>query len=141
MRHFVGQAVNHVVAPARPPEAVFGPEPPHTWCYYFEKADLARQMGDWDQVIAWGEQAAQQGFAPAEPTEKLIFAEAYARRARWQDAARLVEDAIQERSFLKSEVCKLWWRVARETPASPENQAALDGAYRQFQCPQEPPKG
>ena len=28
--------------------AVYSPEPVHGWCYYFEQADLARQMGDWD---------------------------------------------------------------------------------------------
>jgi len=32
------------------PEDIFGKEPPHTWCYYYEKAELARQAGDWEQV-------------------------------------------------------------------------------------------
>lgn len=26
--------------------AAYGAEPAHGWCYYFEKADLARQLGD-----------------------------------------------------------------------------------------------
>jgi len=42
---------------ALPPAAVFGDEPVHGWCYYFEKAELARQQGDWQQVAALGEQA------------------------------------------------------------------------------------
>jgi len=34
-----------------PPDPdIFGPEPEHTWCYYYEKADLARQLEDWEQV-------------------------------------------------------------------------------------------
>ena len=43
----VGQIV--VDAPGvRPPAAVFGPEPEHGWCYFFQKADLARQSQDWN---------------------------------------------------------------------------------------------
>lgn len=30
------------VRPDYPPETIFGPEPAHTWCYYYQKADLAR---------------------------------------------------------------------------------------------------
>ncbi|HSK65781.1 MAG TPA: hypothetical protein VK888_02560, partial [Anaerolineales bacterium] len=30
---------------------IYGPEPEHGWCYHFQKADLARQLGDWEQVV------------------------------------------------------------------------------------------
>jgi len=36
--------------PARPPEEIFGREPEHGWCYYFEKAELARQKENWTEV-------------------------------------------------------------------------------------------
>ena len=36
--------------PHLPPEYLFGPEPEHGWCYYFQKADLARQTGDWEEI-------------------------------------------------------------------------------------------
>ena len=45
--------------PAVPPLTQFGKEPAHGWCYYFEKADLARQQQDWQQVAALGDQAFQ----------------------------------------------------------------------------------
>ncbi len=41
-------------ASAKPPEQIFGPEPEPGWCYYFEKAELARQMGDWQEVCQAG---------------------------------------------------------------------------------------
>ena len=34
-----------------PPAQIFGPEPEHDWCYYYQKASLARQMGDWQEVV------------------------------------------------------------------------------------------
>ena len=41
------------IAPAAspvPPAGLFGDEPPHAWCYYFERASLAAQQGDWALV-------------------------------------------------------------------------------------------
>ena len=36
---------------------IYNPEPGHGWCYYFEQADLARQMGDWERVVKLGDEA------------------------------------------------------------------------------------
>ena len=40
---------------------MFGSEPPHLWCYYFEKADLARQLQDWQSVLQLEKQARARG--------------------------------------------------------------------------------
>ncbi len=42
------------IQPRTPPVDLFGPEPEHTWCYFFEKAELARQAKDWVMVAALG---------------------------------------------------------------------------------------
>ncbi|HKY56309.1 MAG TPA: hypothetical protein VJM08_18475, partial [Anaerolineales bacterium] len=60
-----------------PPAEIFGPEPAHTWCYYYQKADMARQAGDWQEVIALGEQADQAGYQPVKRSEWLLFVDAY----------------------------------------------------------------
>ena len=73
--------IEHVLTdemPHVPPMVVFGPEPPHGWCYYYEKADLARQRGDWDEVSKLGTQAFNKGFAPEENVEWIPFLQAYA---------------------------------------------------------------
>ena len=73
--------IEHVLTeemPHMPPMVVFGPEPPHGWCYYYEKADLARQRGDWDEVLNLGTQALNKGFAPQDDIEWIPFLQAYA---------------------------------------------------------------
>jgi hypothetical protein len=73
--------IEHVLtdeAPHLPPMVVFGPEPPQGWCYYYEKADLARQRGDWDEVLVLGKEALDKGFAPQDPVEWIPFLQAYA---------------------------------------------------------------
>jgi hypothetical protein len=64
---------------AVPPELVFGPEPAHDWCYFFEKADLARQRGDWDEVTRLGNEALKQDLVPQDTIEWMPFLQAYAR--------------------------------------------------------------
>ena len=73
--------IEHVLIdekPHTPPVVVFGPEAPYEWCYYYEKADLARQRGDWDEVLNLGAQALDKGFAPQDDIEWLPFLQAYA---------------------------------------------------------------
>jgi hypothetical protein len=73
--------IEHILTdetPHAPPEIVFGPEPSHGWCYYYQKADLDRQKVDWEAVIKTGDQAFEQGLAPTDPIEWMPFLQAYA---------------------------------------------------------------
>ncbi|MBE3038876.1 MAG: hypothetical protein IMZ62_08710, partial [Chloroflexi bacterium] len=60
-----------------PPEDIFGPEPVHGWCYYYQKAALARQFDDWSTVIALGDEAIEKGFEPFDQIEWMPFLQAY----------------------------------------------------------------
>jgi hypothetical protein len=61
-----------------PAKFMFGSEPAHNWCYYFEKADLALQSGDWKKVAELGEQASKAGLHPEDWVEWMPFLQAYA---------------------------------------------------------------
>ena len=80
---------------ARPPAEIFGHAPEPCWCYYFEKADLARQIGDWQQVAEIGDEARHLGFKPDDPNEWLLFVEGYANVGRYLDARETAEFAVQ----------------------------------------------
>jgi hypothetical protein len=60
-----------------PPEVVFGSEPPHGWCYYYEKASLARQRGDWVTVLSLAHQVKQQDISATDAIEWMPFLQAY----------------------------------------------------------------
>ena len=47
-----------------PPRELFGAEPDRGWCYFYQKADLAQQYGDWETVVALGVQAQAEGYSP-----------------------------------------------------------------------------
>jgi hypothetical protein len=95
--------------PARPP-AELGPEPEHDWCYYFEKADLAYQQGDWQQIVNLGDQATKSGLKPAEVSEYLPFVEGYAHLGRWDEAGKLTQ-AAWESTNVQPSVCSTWSQI------------------------------
>jgi hypothetical protein len=95
-------------AAAPPDPDIFGPEPAHTWCYFFEKADLARQTKDWDSVIALYKQAQQKGFTPGYGAEYVPLIEAYAQTGNWQKAYELTLTAHKMVPGLKKMLCTNW---------------------------------
>ncbi len=84
----LGQVVMDGTA-AQPPADIFGSEPSHTWCYYYQKAALARQQGDWTQVAALGDEAVGRGLAARDVSEWLPFLEGYIYLGRSADAQRV----------------------------------------------------
>jgi hypothetical protein len=65
------------VIPAVPQDFAFGPEPAHAWCYYYQKADLALQRGDWVSAASLGNEAMQLKLTPEDQAEWMPFLEAY----------------------------------------------------------------
>ena len=55
------------------PEDVFGAEPPHGWCFFFQQAELARARGDREALARWGEEVRRRGLGPADDVEWAAF--------------------------------------------------------------------
>jgi hypothetical protein len=118
---------------ARPiPVEIFGTEPPRAWCYYYQKADLARQLGDWEQIAALWREAAKNGFAPGNGVEYLPFIEGFARTGEWAIAAELTLIADQNARIMPPILCPTWQRIERDTPPSPARDQAIEQIYNQL---------
>lgn len=59
-----------------PPEIPFGVEPSNGWCYYYQKATYARQVGDWEEVARLGDEVRILGFSAGDPIEWMPFLQA-----------------------------------------------------------------
>ncbi|HUH99292.1 MAG TPA: hypothetical protein VLZ89_18175 [Anaerolineales bacterium] len=115
---------------------LFGPEPLHNWCYFYEKADLARQAGDWSQVARLGDQAFAASYRPDDLSEYLPFIEAYARLRRWDDAKQLTLSVADSMPILEPALCGLWQRLdANPSLAAPEHSYILKVQQRLHDCP------
>jgi len=117
------------------PPTVYGPEPTHGWCYYFEKADLARQVGDWETITRLGDEAFALDDYPNDPSERFVFVEGYAHAGDWAKAVNYsVQSYKVSPKYVGPMLCKLWQRIERETPASAEKDAALQEIKTKFSC-------
>jgi hypothetical protein len=95
-----------------PDPATFGVEPAHTWCYYFEKADLARQLQDWPAVLELGAEAKAKSLGSNSGSEYLPFIEAYAQTGQWSQAYAISQDAQNNTAGLDPLLCNNWQRFA-----------------------------
>lgn len=116
------------------PAAIFGSEPAHRWCYYYEKAELARQQGDWAGVADLGDQAFASGDYPNDPMERVVFIEGYAHAGQWPRAVELTAEASGITPMMQPVLCKLWQRIERQTDDSPERQEVLSSVQHTLNC-------
>jgi hypothetical protein len=96
-----------------PAPDIFGAEPPHTWCYFFEKADLARQMQDWETILQLKAETDARGYEPDLAAEYLPFIEAYAQTNQWEQAYQLSLAAYEIGSGPGMALCNAWRRFAQ----------------------------
>lgn len=121
---------------AQPPLHILGPEPERDWCYYFEKADLARQVGDWDLVIELGEKAfgLNQTLYPVNAPEFLPYIESHTRTGNWEEAVDLTRDAFNLNGKMDRVLCAAWVRIIDSTSADGEGAAALAQIQKMLNC-------
>jgi hypothetical protein len=118
------------VSASRIATQLFGSEPEHGWCYYFQKAEMALQMGDWEQVASLADKALE-GKPEIErrsATEALPFIEGYARSGRWDQAQELTRRVYRAWQNARLALCDTWRLVHQET----ENEAGGEAAYEQM---------
>ncbi len=122
---------------ALPPET-FGALPAGTWCEFYEKADLARQMGDDPAAIQLWESAQAAGLNPQDAVELFPFIEAHARAQRWDTALQLSRDAAQAGPDVAAMTCRLWARIGRDAAPGADRDAAVRQIRAELACEAQP---
>ncbi len=114
---------------------IYNPEPVHGWCYYFEKADLAAQFDDWEEVTRLGDKAFKLDDYPNNPLERFVFIEGYAHVGQWKRAVELSDVSYRvSKDFVGPLLCRLWERIETETAPSVERSEALAKVQSMFAC-------
>jgi len=120
--------------PARPPSFIFDPEPSTNWCYFFEKADLARQTGNWQKVVSLGDEAFSGDYYPVDLSEYLVFIEGYARQGRLEDAARLTSSISDAAPVLNPALCAIWERARMAGQLSENDEEQITSIEQGLLC-------
>jgi hypothetical protein len=108
-----------------------------SWCYYFQKADLARQRGEWQTVAAFADAAFDLGY-PDSPVKHVneyeLFIEGYAHIDQWKKAEERTLEAIKFDPLLENMLCETWARIESDTEASAEREPILERINRIMNC-------
>jgi hypothetical protein len=123
----------------RPDPKIFGEEPDRNWCYYYEKAALARQFEDWDEIVRLGEEANTVGFttsssASNSPYEWIPFIQGYARQGKWEDAVAMITSTYRTNTDYRKMLCRIWSEVEPFAAGDPDAQAYFNAAFDTLEC-------
>ena len=123
-------------------ERLFGPPPEREWCYYFEKAELAGQLGDWAKAAALADQALSNmpKLEGGQAYELVTFIRGYAYSNRWEKALALSRRGAEISDKMPQVLCDLWSQFAASPPTanapaeSKARESAIEQAMQLFQC-------
>jgi hypothetical protein len=88
-----------------PPASIFGAEPPRDWCYYYQKASLARQAGDWQEVGRLYDEVHELGLETDDKSEVIPFFEGLVNLGRYEDARALFREQIKGQAEVRFPLC------------------------------------
>ncbi len=121
--------VQNVLTNVRTPrlaEFIFGPEPAHTWCYYYQQAELAVQEGNWEKIVQIGDQVSQLKLSPNDRIEWAPFLQAYAVKGD-EKAFKATIIKIGRTPFVRREACRTLLKMQEMGFAfTPQIQSLMD---------------
>jgi len=116
------------------PESIYGKQNSQTWCYYFEKADLARQYAQWDEVARLWEESRSMGEQADNGFELIPFIEGYGHLEDWDQVKGLTRSAKKITAGLEPSLCTALDRLMANAPASRERDDTITILKDDLKC-------
>lgn len=116
------------------PEEIFGKLPDQGWCYFFQKADLARQFQQWDEITRLWNEAKTAGERAGNGFEYIPFIEGLAHAGSWSEVADLTKLAKEITKGLEPSLCTMLDRIRTDVPPSSERDDTVGGLKQKIEC-------
>ncbi len=89
-------------------EKYFGKEDKNSWCYFYEKADLANQFQQWDETLSLYQQAEENGAQPELNREWLPLLKAALNLQDMETTARVMDKIMLDDRTTAEDFCTIW---------------------------------
>jgi len=116
------------------PESIYGKQNNQTWCYYFEKADLARQYGQWDEIARLWAESKSVGEQADNGFEYIPFIEGFGHLEDWEQVKVLTKFAKKVTAGLEPSLCSALDRLAVDAPASQQRDDTIQNLKDDLKC-------
>ena len=111
-----------------PPQSIFGSEPSHEWCYYYQKVALARQQKDWESIHELYREVLKLGLYPNDSVEWLPFVQAYTVLGDL-DKLRTLKKIIVADPYLTTQTCQILTDMIPKYDIEPEIQTFAQNSF------------
>jgi hypothetical protein len=111
-----------------PPQTIFGTEPEHDWCYYYQQAALARQQDDWETIQVLHQRALRLGLYPNDSVEWMPFVQAYTLLGDL-DELRTLKKIIIADPYLMAQTCQILTDMTASYQIDPEIQTFVQNSF------------
>jgi hypothetical protein len=105
-----------------------------SWCFYYQKAELARQYHHWDSIPLLWQMAADKNLNTKFGTEYMPFIDGFAQLAEWQQAQKLTISARKLSKGMDSMLCPLWNEIERSTLPSAQRAKTINDIKDLLNC-------
>ncbi|HSN93691.1 MAG TPA: hypothetical protein VLR89_01365, partial [Anaerolineaceae bacterium] len=113
---------------AQLPAKYFGEVSTETWCYYFQKAEMANQQGNWAETSRLWQEVESKGLKPDAPADYLPFIKAILMAGNPTAALEMSTSLSDLDSFTRTNLCQIW------STQKPEIIKSISGPWRLWQC-------
>ncbi len=96
----------------------FRDSPERNWCFYFQKAELARQFEDWNEVINAYRSIKKNGFVSQVSSEYLVFLEGFLNTRNYSEADQLIGSYLFSQGIPADGLCYTMDRIKRTSEDS-----------------------
>ncbi len=115
-------------------DQIIGPPDLNNWCYFYEKAELAKQREEWEAIVQLWNTAAGKNLRPANGLEYLPFIDAYAQTGNWAQAFELTKTSNKISKGMDQVLCDTWARLQNQTTPSQERDTAIQKFQEYLTC-------
>ena len=116
------------------PVRIYGKQKNGGWCYYFEKADLARQYQQWDEVRRLWDESQNAGERADNGFEYIPFIEGHGHAEDWEEVRSLTKFARRITAGLEPSLCSAMDRLAASAPGSQQRDETIGNLKEDLEC-------
>ena len=106
----------------------------NTWCFYYQKAELARQFQQWDEIPLLWDEVSSNDLQTEFGTEYIPFIDGFAHLAEWQQAKEITLTADKTSKAMGSILCPLWDDIERSTLPAEKRDATIKQVREKLAC-------